>query len=466
MAKFHGIVKGDLKGNAGQFSFRQVKGVTVASGRIYNNASAGDGATLAQREHRCKLANIVNFYRAISEFEKRAWEGKPVNVSDYNMFVKNNLTNNNIYLPKNFATVGACVPARYVVAKGNLAPVAISPIFGAGVNSVKTQLGVGELPVGSDYTVGQLSQAIVDNNAGYNNGDKITFGFIRKRNTTIGNVSYPFIDVEYIEMQLDTQSDIIAADLWFSRNFSYGIADNAISFDGSADAVFAVHTRMLGSELQASNQVVVLPASQTTNPYGTEAWIQACCDSYGYKGDVLIQPSEVEGSSVIRVQVTPVAGDNGTVTGGGQAVAGRNVTVNATANEGYAFKGWYDNAAGAGEPLSTSANYTFTAPEQDITIYALFAETVAIGIEGSANGSITANGEVITGQTFKTLNVAKGALVTLQATPASGYQFSKWQTGGGTQLSISNPYSFVANENMSGSGSISVVFIAGGPSEG
>lgn len=465
MAKFHGIVKGDLKGNAGQFSFRQVKGVTVASGRIYNNSSAGDGATLAQREHRCKLANIVNFYRAISEFEKRAWEGKPVNVSDYNMFVKQNLANNDIYLPKNYATVGACVADNYVVAKGHLTPVVISPIFGAGVNSIKTQLAVGTLPVGSDYTVGQLSQAIIDNNAGYNNGDKITFGFIRKRNTTIGAVTYPFIDVEYIEMQLDTQSDVIAADLWFSRNFSYGIDSNAISFDGSADAVFAVHTRMLGSELLASNQVVVLPAAQTTNPYGTEAWIEACCDSYGYKGDVLIQPSEVEGSSVIRVQVTPVAGDNGTVSGGGQAVAGRSVTVRATADEGYAFKGWYDNAAGAGEPLSTSAVYTFTAPEQDITVYALFDEMVEVDFTVPTNGSITVNGDIVIAQGNTNVKVAKGSLVTLLATPANGYQFSKWQNASGTQLSTSNPYSFVVNENVWQANTITAVFVAGGPSE-
>lgn len=468
MAKFHGIVKGDLKGNAGQFSFRQVKGVTVASGRIYNNSSAGDGATLAQREHRCKMANIIAFYRAIIEFEKRAWEGKPERVSDYNMFVKNNVTNNNIYLPKNYATAGACVPARYVVAKGNLAPVAISPIFGAGVNSIQTQLAVGELPVGTDYSVGQISQAIIDNNAGYNDGDKITFGFIRKRNETIGSVTYPFIDVEYIEMQLDTQSEVIAADLFFSRNFSYGIADNAISFDGTADGVFAVHTRMVGSVLQASNQVVVLPASQTANPYGTEAWIQACCDSYGYKGDVLIQPSEVEGSSVIRVQVTPVAGDNGTVSGGGQAVAGRSVTVRATANSGYAFKGWYDNAAGAGQPLSTSAAYTFTAPEQDMTIYALFAEQIEIGLNRPQNGSISVNGETITFEyDTKSVYVAKGSTVELRATAANGYSFSKWKTAQGTQISTQNPHTFTANTSeYTGSTSIVAEFVAGGPSEG
>jgi len=465
MAKFHGIVKGDLKGNAGQFSFRQVKGVTVASGRIYNNSSAGEGATLAQREHRCKLANIVNFYRTIIEFEKRAWEGKPERVSDYNMFVKANLTNNDVYMPKNYANVGAVVPARYVVAKGSLTPVQINPFFGAGIDGVQFALVVGELPVGTPVTVGMVSQGIIENNAGYNNGDKITFAFMFKRYTTIGGVSYPFVDVDYIEMQLDTTSTELAAAVYQSRNMSFYIADNVVRFHGTCDAVFAVHTRMLGSVLQASNQVVVLPATESSNPYGTEEWIEACCDSYGYKGDVLIQPSMNEGGTVIYTTITVESSGHGDVAGGGSYIAGRPVTVTATPASGYAFKGWYNNAAGDGVPLSTDLEYTFNAPAEDMTIYAIFAEIIQITIGKVTNGSVTANGEVITGTSETTINVAKGTLVTLQATAASGYQFSKWQNGRSENLSTSNPYSFVANENITGSAQILAVFVAGGAGE-
>lgn len=465
MAKFHGLVKGDLKGNAGQFSFRQVKGMTVASGRIYQNASAGDGATLAQREHRCKLANVVNFYRAIIEFEKRAWEGKPERVSDYNMFVKNNIVNNNIYLPKNYATAGACVPGRYVVANGHLKPVEISNLFGAGINTIKTGLALGEMPVGVEHTLGDIATAIVDNNQGYQAGDKITFGFIRRFNETFGNVTFPFISVEYIELQLDTANESLASDILKSANVSYSITDNALSFDGSVDGVFAVHTRMVGGMLQASNQLVVLPATQSANPYGTEAWIEACCDSYGYKGDVLIQPSDVASASAIRVQVTPVAGENGTVSGGGQAVAGRSVTVRATPNENYTFKGWYDNAAGAGQPLSTSATYTFTAPEQDITIYAIFATPVQLTFGRPTNASISVNGNVLsfTGES-EVVNVPEGQPVIIQATPANNYVFTKW-TKNGTDASTSNPWT-VSDPTTINNGAIEVVVTySAGPSE-
>lgn len=463
MAKLYGVLK-KMQGNAGQLSFRQLGNETVVSERIYKNKSAGDGATLAQREHRCKLANIVNFYRAINEFEKRAWEGKAEKVSDYNMFVKANLTNNDVYMPKNYANVGAVVPARYVVSKGNLSPVQINPFFGPGTDGVQIALVVGELPVGTPVTVGMVSQGIIENNAGYNNGDKITFAFMFKRNESIGGVTYPFVDVDYIEMQLDTTSTELAAAIYQSRNMSFYIEDNVVRFHGTPDAVFAVHTRMLGSVLLASNQVVVLPATQSSNPYGTEEWIQACCDSYGYKGDVLIQPSEVQGSNLMQVTVTPEAMQNGSVSGGGQTIAGRSVTVTATPDNGYAFKGWYNNAAGDGQPLSTDAVYTFNAPEQDMTIYALFAEVVSVDIALTSDGSITANGETLVGSGTETLHVAKGSILTLSATPAYGYVFSKWQSGA-TQLSTNNPYSFQVDRNMTGSSTITAVFVAGGAGE-
>lgn len=464
MAKLYGVLK-KMQGNAGQLSFRMLGNETVVSERIYKNKSAGEGATLAQREHRCKLANIVNFYRAISEFEKRAWEGKGEKVSDYNMFVQANLTNNDVYMPKNYANVGAVVPARYVVARGNLAPVQINPFFGAGIDNVKVALVVGELPVGTPVTVGMVSQGIIENNAGYNNGDKITFGFMFKRYTTIGGVSYPFVDVDYIEMQLDTTSTELAAAIYQSRKMSFYIADNVVRFHGTCDAVFAVHTRMLGSMLQASNQVVVMPATEESNHYGTEEWIEACCDSYGYKGDVLIQPSEVQGSNLMQVTITPEAVQHGSVSGGGLVIAGRSVTVSATPDAGYAFKGWYDNAAGAGQPISTDAEYTFTAPEEDMTIYALFAEIVTVDINKPSNGSVTANGEVLVGTGIETISIAKGSTLTLLATPSYGYVFSKWKKGNVGDLSTQNPYSFTVNNNMSGSETIEVVFVEGGAGE-
>ena len=464
MAKLHGFIAGDIKGNVGQVSFKKLGNQYVMSKRIYENKSAAGGATLAQREHRCKLANIINFYRAIKEFEQRAWEGKGVNVSDYNMLVKENLANNNVYLPLQYANVGACVPARYLVAKGSLKPIGISNIFGAGVDQITTDIETGTLEIVATTTMGELSQAIIDNNAGYQDGDKLTFGIIKRYNQQIGGSTYPFIEVEYIEVQLELSSEALCADVLSSLTHVIVTSNGNLVIGGDADAVMAVHTRMQGANLLASNQVVVLPATQSANPFGTEAWIKQCADSYGYKADVLIQPSAIVYEQPIPVTIGVVAGANGTVSGGGETAAGRSVTVTATPNSGYGLKGWYDNAEGTGNPLSTDLEYTFEAPEENMTLYAVFAELLEINFDNEpANGSFTVNGET----PELSMNVPNGSKIVLAATPNSGYRFDKFMTGSDT-LSTSNPYELTITRSYTGSSRIHCQFVQGqeGPDEG
>lgn len=62
-----------------------------------------------------------------------------------------------------------------------------------------------------------------------------------------------------------------------------------------------------------------------------------------------------------RVFVTAL-GDGGTVSGGGTFEIGTQVTVTATAANGYTFRAWLKN--GTNQIVSTSASYTFTLNEQ------------------------------------------------------------------------------------------------------
>lgn len=62
-----------------------------------------------------------------------------------------------------------------------------------------------------------------------------------------------------------------------------------------------------------------------------------------------------------RVYVTAL-GDGGTVSGGGTFEIGTSVTVTATVNSGYTFRGWVRN--GSSQILSTSLSYTFTLQGQ------------------------------------------------------------------------------------------------------
>ena len=82
---------------------------------------------------------------------------------------------------------------------------------------------------------------------------------------------------------------------------------------------------------------------------------------------------------IYTISATPEEG--GTVTGAGEYEQGTGVTLKATANEGYIFKGWYEN----GELVSADATITFIA-EADRTFTAKFASEAVEIMYGDVNG--------------------------------------------------------------------------------
>ena len=133
----------------------------------------------------------------------------------------------------------------------------------------------------------------------------------------------------------------------------------------------------------------------------------------------------------ISVSADPTAG--GTVTGGGAFHYGDNCTVNATANNGYAFINWTEN----GNVVSTNANYSFSVTGNR-TLVAHF-QTQSYTVSVSANP--VDGGTVSGGGTFN-----YGQSCTVSATPATGYTFLRW-TENGTQVSTNPSYTFNVTGN-------------------
>ena len=84
----------------------------------------------------------------------------------------------------------------------------------------------------------------------------------------------------------------------------------------------------------------------------------------------------------VRVYVTSLG--NGTVSGGGTYVVGSQVTVTAVPASGSSFRGWKINGSNQGY-VSTSAAYTFTAPEQTVDLVAEFYTPTPGGGGNSGN---------------------------------------------------------------------------------
>lgn len=137
-----------------------------------------------------------------------------------------------------------------------------------------------------------------------------------------------------------------------------------------------------------------------------------------------------EDSYTVTVNKTPSAG--GTVNGAGTYYYGDTAMIVATPASGYRFVRWTEG----GNQISENPSYAFTV-ESNRTITAEFSARTTYDISASSNPTGAAT---ITGTGTKT----SGSTCSLQATPVTGYTFSKW-TENGSQVSTSNPYSFTVN---------------------
>lgn len=127
----------------------------------------------------------------------------------------------------------------------------------------------------------------------------------------------------------------------------------------------------------------------------------------------------------------------GSVSGSGFYKAGTNVTITATANEGYKFDGWYDND----ELVSKEASYTFEMPKESLYYNAKFifnTYEVILSSDHPYSGTLTGAGE----HEYK-------STVIVETTENAGYTFIGWYLDG-NKVSSSKRYSFeMPNHNVS-----------------
>ena len=124
------------------------------------------------------------------------------------------------------------------------------------------------------------------------------------------------------------------------------------------------------------------------------------------------------------------------------ALNGSEVTVIATPDEDCDFIGWF--IGDAETPVSTDAEYTFTVPEEDMTLTAKFSKRPVVTIRSAGNGRVS----------FKDMSGTSrialyGSEVTVIATPDEDCDFIGWFIGDAeTPVSIDAEYTFVVEENI------------------
>ncbi|WP_461197888.1 InlB B-repeat-containing protein [Enterococcus sp. N249-2] len=133
----------------------------------------------------------------------------------------------------------------------------------------------------------------------------------------------------------------------------------------------------------------------------------------------------------LTVQASPAAGGNPTV-GSGTVAQGSTIEIRANPATGYTFSRW-EIVSGTGSSIANvnSANTTLTMGTSNTTIRAVYTQnmySLTVQTSPAAGGNPTVGSGT----------VAQGSTTEIQANPAAGYTFSRWEIVSGTGSSIAN----------------------------
>lgn len=121
----------------------------------------------------------------------------------------------------------------------------------------------------------------------------------------------------------------------------------------------------------------------------------------------------------------------GSVTGSGTYAEGTQVTLTATANDGYIFVQWNDAVTTNPRTITVTGNANYIATFADTTA-PLVWHHVTVNVNDTTMGSVTGDG-----------NYLDGSTATITAVPNAGYRFVQWD-----DQNTDNPRSVVVNEDL------------------
>lgn len=159
----------------------------------------------------------------------------------------------------------------------------------------------------------------------------------------------------------------------------------------------------------------------------------------------------------VAASTIPTGSTGGTVNINGSATTVTNyvntaITLNATANSGYRFDGWYSDSA-LTTRVSTNLAYSTTITAAK-TYYAKFVKTYTVTLMSVTDGTVGGTGGNVslaggTAGATATASIDAGSSVALGAAENSGYAFQGFFTAatGGSVISTTNPYSVQPNAN-------------------
>lgn len=273
-----------MKGRVGQTTYYISKGQQVAR-QSRNDSNYGEAArrTELQQARRVLWANLVEFYKVSARWMPKAFETKGVGQTDYNKFMAVNVPTARIPLTKTQAEAGACVVDGFIVSQGSLPSIEVTQM----TNSWKTNLLIGSLQIGPATTVGDVSEALINNNANCRAGMQLSFASYQQSVDPLGT---PRVNCRLYEFTLNTSDNSFVRDHIPALGCSS--VDGAIgtSEDVPTGGFAWILSELQSGALRVSTQLLTVNNSTLIAQYISSQQLNDAIASYGLDSEVILNP--------------------------------------------------------------------------------------------------------------------------------------------------------------------------------
>ena len=273
-----------MRGKVGNWVYARLNGQTVAKEKADKKATPV--RTRAQMLTRMQWANLVNLYGSFKGTLHPSFENKPMTKSDYNMFISANVNANPVYLTKEQARQGGCLVAAYQITRGKLPSITVE--FGNN-NVPESSIAVGSLTIGNSTTLKAFSDAIIQNNSGWQSGDQLSV-FVAHQ-LMDANTSVPRVEINAVEVTLDSAADTtLVSDIVDTAFFS--VVNGSLALSGPVNGGVAfVHSRYVNGKTSVSTQFFVVNNTYLAQYQTSAAYNNAVLSYGGINKDDFLTPN-------------------------------------------------------------------------------------------------------------------------------------------------------------------------------
>lgn len=260
-----------MNGSVGAVTYVTRKGITVAKQKV--PAKLNYRRTISSMTPRMRWMALVRLFQALNGVGWHpSFKNKTGLQTDFNMFIKANSAVD-VFLPKTVASSNGGVVAPVQISNGGL------PSVGGSIteNGFQSNIAMGAITIGASTTLRTFSQAILENNADWQNGDQLTI--VRMNQVVDAETLVPRIAPRIEEVILDDQDDgTLLGDLFGTELLE--VHDGKLVVAGVNGGAAIVHSTGEGATYDVSTEVLAVN-NAILSQYQGNAALMTAINSYG-----------------------------------------------------------------------------------------------------------------------------------------------------------------------------------------